>query len=252
MKSMNSKTQKWLEFVQLSSIPLCKLSDEKLPIGIASGCMVNFLDRRLILSVFNATGMEGNWAIELRYDSEKGTELYYPGAFNFIGEMKLWIPKIRKIDFSFAEIPHNIDSYFQELTLSGRVLSERKRIIFTSSLDSSPSKDEIYAFSGRIKPSFIKDLGTLAIEHHTFPGLKYERTQLEYHVFKLPVSHPGHEKFQGCSGAPIIDTKQNIVALVCSGNIEKNEIYGISLQRYKSAIEIAYSKLLRAHNHGIE
>ena len=249
---MNTNTQKWLEFVQLSSIPLCKLSDDRLPIGIASGCMVNFLDRRLILSVFHATGMEGNWAIELRYDSVKGTELYYPVAFNFIGEMKLGIPEIRDIDFSFAEIPTNIESYFQELTLSGRVLSERKRAIFTSSLDSSPSKDEIYAFSGRIMPNFIKNSKTLVVEHHTFPGLKYEKTENEYHVFKIPVQHPGHKKFQGCSGAPIIDTKRNIVALVCSGSIEKNEIYGISLQRYKSVIEIAYSKLLRAHNHGTE
>lgn len=249
---MKSKNQEWLEFVQLSSIPLCKLSDEKLPIGIASGCMVNFLDRRLILSVFHATGMEGNWAIELRYDINKGSELYYPGAFNFIAEMKLGISEIRKIDFSFTEIPPNIDSYFQELTLNGQVVSERKRIIFTTSLDSLPSKDEIYAFSGRIMPSFIKDTETLVVEHHTFPGLKYEKTENEYHVFKLPVSHPGHARFHGCSGAPIIDTKKDIVALVCGGNIDKNEIYGVSLQRYKSAIEIAYSDLLNDLDNAIE
>lgn len=131
-------------------------------------------------------------------------------------------------------------------------MSERKRTVFTSSLDNLPSKNELYAFSGRIMPSFIKDADTLAVEHHTFPGLKYERTENECHVFKIPVPHPGHEKFQGCSGAPIIDTKRNVVALVCSGNRENNEIYGVSLQRYKSVIEIAYSKLLRPHNHGIE
>jgi len=241
---MKSSTLKWLEYVQLSSIPLRKLSAEKLPIGIASGCMIDYLNRRILLSVFHATGKEGNWAVELRFVKGKGAKLYYPGAFNFLAEMTLGIPEIRDVDFSYTEIPPDVESYFQELTPNGVIISERKRTVFRPTFKTFPTKEELYGFSGQILPEFLPTMGTLMIEHNTYPGLKYDRTEDSYHVFKLPVEHPGHERFEGCSGAPILDTKGNIVALVCSGNKEKNEIYGISLNKYKVALDITYTHIL--------
>ena len=151
---MISSTLKWLEYVQLSSIPLRKLSAEKLPIGIASGCMIYYLNRRILLSVFHATGKEGNWAVELRFVKGKGTELYYPGAFNFLAEMTLGIPEIRDVDFSYTEIPHDVESYFQELTPNGEIISQRKRTVFRPTFEIFPTKNQmVFSLSKLISTS---------------------------------------------------------------------------------------------------
>src|SRR3546814_6545958 len=69
------------------------------------------------------------------------------------------------------------------------------------------------------------------------PILRYERTEGGYHVFQLPVQHPGHDAFQGCSGAPILDMERRVVGLVCSGSIPDNTISYVSLARYGVALE---------------
>ena len=56
------------------------------------------------------------------------------------------------------------------------------------------------------------------------------------HYFSLKGKHPGHEEFEGCSGAPILDGDGNVVALVCGGNTYSNTIRGISLSRMKIPI----------------
>jgi hypothetical protein len=229
---------------------LRKLDSEKLPVGMASGCIIDYLGRRLVLSVFHATGKSGRWAIELRYDKDKRlTELYYPGAFNFLGEMILEIPKINEVDFSYTEVPTDLVSYFQHVTLDGKCLIERERHVFKPDFNVSPSLDKVYGFSGQVKGQFDEGLNALVVEHRTYPGLKYSHTERGYHYFKLPVEHPGHDHFKGCSGAPIIDTARNVVALVCGGNKDKNEVYGIALNKYKMALDITYTQILGTGQH---
>jgi len=242
---MKQPDKEWLEFVQASSIPLRKLDTNKLPVGIASGCMLDYLGKRLILSVFHATGKSGQWAVELRYDKEnQRTELYYPGPFNFLAEMTLGVSEIREVDFSYAEIHGDITSFFQHLTPRGECAGQRPRIVFKPDFSVPPSQEELYAFSGQVIPQFVPDHNALITEHRTYPGLKYVRTENGYHYFELPVPHPGHDHFEGCSGAPIVDTERNVVALVCGGSEETNEIYGIALDKFKVALDVTYSDIL--------
>lgn len=242
-----SQIKKWLEFAQASSIPLRCLNSADLPLlGLASGCMIDYLGKRLLLSVFHAVSKPGKWAIELRFDKEKQrTELYYPGAFNFLAEMTLGMPAVNDVDFAYVELPGDIESTYQHLTPRGECLAERKRPIFSPTFQVLPSKQEMYAFSGQIKPEFVTGLNAMVTEHQTYPGLQYDRTEGDYHYFRLPVPHPGHECFRGCSGAPIFDTKKNLVALVCGGDEQKNEICGIDLIKYKVALDISYSPRFR-------
>lgn len=250
---MNTATKQWLEFVQASSIPLRCLDANDLPLlGLASGCMIEYRGRRILLSVFHATSKPGKWAIELRYDKEtRRTKLYYPGAFNYLAEMTLGVSQINDVDFSYTEIPKTIESTFQHLTPSGVCLAERRRTIFTTTLQVQPSHGEVYAFSGQVQPDFFHDANALVTEHQTYPGLKYVRTEGGHHFFRLPVKHPGHEYFQGCSGSPILDTKCNVVALVCGGDIESGEIYGIDLSKYRSALDITYSQFPASESNGL-
>src|SRR3546814_19908035 len=70
----------------------------------------------------------------------------------------------------------------------------------------------------------ISDWSSDVCSSDLYPGLRYERTEGGYHVFQLPVQHPGHDAFQGCSGAPILDMERRVVGLVCSGSIPDNTI----------------------------
>jgi len=241
---MVNTEHEWIRSLQLSSIPLRQLDGSSMPIGFASGCLIDYLGKRLILSVFHATGRDTTWAIPIKFERSKGTEIYWPRLFNYVGEMTLGVPEIKEVDFSFAEVANDLVSYFQELTMRGEILFEAPRKIFAPSFDVMPSKDETYGFSGETMHE-MHGSHTLATEHLICPGLKYVETKNGYHVFKLPVDHPGHKYLKGCSGAPIIDTKDNIVALVCRGDISENTITGVSLNKYKFALDVTYSGLLK-------
>ena len=242
---MVNAEHEWIRLLQLSCIPLRKLDDSLMPIGLASGCLIDYLGKRIILSVLHATRRDASWAIQIKFERGIGTEIYRPGLFNYVGEMTLGVSEIREIDFSFAKVANDVVPYFQELTMRGEKLSEVPRKIFAPAFDVLPSKDATYGFSGETMPE-MHGSHTLATEHLICHSLKYVESKNGYHVFKLPVDHPGHKYLKGCSGAPIIDTKGNIVALVCRGDISENTITGVSLNKYKFALDMTYSGLLKA------
>ena len=232
----------WLERVLLSSVPLRRIGTDQLPNGIASACLIDYLNTRIVLSVFHATQMEGNWAVEVKFEPGKGTQLYRPGAFHHLGSMAIGDTEIKKIDFSYREVDSDLETYFQDLTPRGTINSERKREVFTPNFTVVPTASEIYGFAGQVMPE-MHGSSAFVTEMCVYPGLKYVATEGDYHVFELPVEHPGHEHFEGCSGAPIIDTKGNVVALVCNGSIERNAIFGISLSRFKLALDVSYGAI---------
>ena len=235
---MSFDQQAWLNRILLSSIPLRKIDNQMLPVDMASGCLIDYLGKRIVLSVFHATKRDGNWAVEVGYESGKGTQLYRPGEFHHLGLMKLG-SSIDEVDFSYKEVSQNLVSFFQESSPLGCILSEKEREIFQPDFTIQPNSSEIYGFSGQVMPE-RHGCTALVTEMRVYPGLRFVGTEDSYHVFELPVNHPGHEHFRGCSGAPIIDAKGNIVALVCHGDIDRNAIFGISLNRYKVILDVTY------------
>ena len=239
---MNFDQTAWLNRILLSSIPLRKLDDAMMPIGIASGCLIDYLGTRVVLSVFHATRKDDNWAIEVKYEHGKGTQIYRPGGFHHLGLMQLGSAKIDEVDFSYREVSSDLYSYFQEIDPSGAIFSERTREVFKPDFSVEPTTNEIYGFSGQVMPE-MHGTASLVTEMRVYPGLKFIGTEDPYHIFELPVSLPGHDHFKGCSGAPILDTKGNIVALVCHGDIQRNAIFGISLKKYKVVLDVTYGNI---------
>lgn len=90
-----------------------------------------------------------------------------------------------------------------------------------------------------VMPSSEKHFGEIYFggELRVYSGLSLLRMEDEYHVFSLPF-HPGHEHFQGSSGAPILSSTGSLVALVCRGCAKTNEIWGLSIRAYKTPIDI--------------
>jgi hypothetical protein len=236
---MTEETKKWLKFVQASSVPLAKVDETGNPTGgIASGSLIEYAGNRFLFSVFHATRISDRWLIRLRYDpTHNRTDVFFAPRFNYFIETSPNAPfQGVKFDLSFIQVSPDVVPYFQHLQPSGLV-EERERPIFASDLSEQPQKNIPYAFAGEVRPSFVPDHDTLTVEHSTYPGLTFNRTEGVYHYFRLPIDHPGHEAFEGCSGAPIVGFDRRVVALVAEGDIEANEIIGISMSAFKTAID---------------
>jgi hypothetical protein len=70
-----------------------------------------------------------------------------------------------------------------------------------------------------------------------YPGLKFAKTMAEIHEFHLPVPHPGHEAFRGCSGAPMVSTARKVMGLVTSGCEVDNVVRSIAVDRCIPALK---------------
>jgi len=99
----------------LSSVPLVRLNEQRLPAGIASGCLIDYSGKRLLLTVSHATGDQENWAIQQKYVPGKGTCIYQLGAMNFLSKATSLKPTLEDVDFSYAEVAPGFTAYRQEI-----------------------------------------------------------------------------------------------------------------------------------------
>lgn len=226
----------------LSSVPLRRIDDSKRPpTGFASGCLVDYLGKRVLLTVSHATQDQGNWTIQLRYVPAKGTELYGLGTMNFLAKSSLSEPKLQDIDFAYVEVPNDLQAWSQEIESPGNYIKKQTpNAVHSTSFNDVPQLGVSYGFCGTVLPTWETHFGQnyLGSEIRAYTGLSFLRTQDDLHYFSLPFKHPGHEQFKGCSGAPILSNTGALVGLLCGGNLSTNEIYGVSLRSYKTAIDI--------------
>jgi len=156
---------------------------------------------------------------------------------NFLLKGSISSEKLEDVDYSYVEVPIGLVAYRQEIKDLGTLIPITvHQIQFTE----KPIENIQYGFCGMIKPSLEKHFGDVCLggDIKIYTGLEFIRTEGDYFIFQLPIKHPGHEYFKGCSGAPIQSEKGDIVALVCGGNTAKNEIRAISLNTYKTVIDL--------------
>lgn len=225
-----------------SSVQLVRLKGEGVPNGVASGCLVDYCGRRLVLSVSHATGDQLNWAIQLRYvPGQRCTEAHQIGSMNFLSKGVLGQSGLTDVDFAYAEVPADLVALRQDVdSATGRVLSQTPIDAHALTPSSEPNPDREFGFCGMVKPDLQQrgDQMELGGELRVYRKLTFSRTDGDYHYFKLPFPHPGHDHFQGCSGAPILDEAGTVVALVCGGCAAHDELWGISLRAYQTPLDI--------------
>ena len=113
--------------MKLSSIPLRKIDKQLMPIGIASGCLIDYKGKRILLTVQHATGDMGDWAAEIKFEPQKGTKLYRLGSMNFLKSISINTLEVKDVDFSYIEVPTDFESFLQEVEPSGNISSEIPR-----------------------------------------------------------------------------------------------------------------------------
>jgi len=129
-----------------------------------------------------------------------------------------------------------LETWYEFSTPRG-LFDKRPHHVFNTAVLSSPEQDQIYGFSGRVRPEMHAPQ-IYASEMTVFPGLTFLKTEAEERVFSLPVAHPGHEAFRGSSGSPICDFSRRLVGIVVRGSEEDNTIYGVSIERVLPALHL--------------
>lgn len=240
-KEMKEKeSEEFSKYLMLSSIPLRKIDESKLPCGTRTGCLLKYNKEILFLTVSHKMNKQNeNWCIETEYDSKKGTKLLKL-AFYFAKIANLNDTKIEDIDFCFAKVPIDICPYYQLISADGIIIEQNERVILDLPTDPFEHKSKVfYGFAGQPANKIISsDRPILVTNPIAVTDMEFLKKEKEFIVFKLPVTHPGHDFFEGCSGAPIIDSEKRLVALLVGGNVENNLIYGISIDYCKTLIQI--------------
>ncbi|MEW6667398.1 MAG: hypothetical protein AB1512_19510 [Thermodesulfobacteriota bacterium] len=233
---ITSEVQAWLEWVLTTSIPLLQLGTGDDVLDTGSGAMVDYKGHRFIVSVEHSVKRDSSgWAIAIQ-QGESGLEFYRPNSFVYVGEFRRSTSTLRHLDLCLAEVDPNLDSWYEYRTPRG-LFDRRPHHVFGQNSMTQPDADAVYAFSGRIRRE-RHGRDAIVTEMVVYPGLKFTHSDHEVLHFSLPVPHPGHNFFKGCSGSPIVDRNQRVVALVIGGDIEKNMVLGIALDRCLPGFEL--------------
>ena len=231
-----SETRKWLEWMLTTSVPLRRFGASGELLAATSSVLIDFQGRRFLLAAAHAVPRSSaGWALEIGYDPAKGTEVLHLAPFVYLGEYSLGSKALRELDLCAVEVPGDLVCYYENRTLRG-LFDKRPRHVFTYEPGAHPDPEGVYAFSGQVRREQHSET-TFAAEMVVYPGLKYLQSQDEIEVFKLPVEHPGHDAFHGCSGAPVVSMDRKVVGIVMNGHVPTNTIRALSLKRALPVLE---------------
>ena len=235
----------------LASIPTNSIDEKaKLPKSMGSGCIIEYKGFNLFLTVYHTVeDYSLNTGIVADFDEHQGVKLIPLGIRPPIVKGNLKTHKIDNLDFSYAKCKNIPECYFFIVEKTGKITTKKRRIALTTDLQCTPTATEEYGFAGFIRGCLecnpntnSKFQTTIHQELAYYDNLKYKESDDDYYIFSLPNNSYSHSNFQGTSGAPILDSKGNLVSLVACGrpSIDGKEwiIYGFNLTKYKVMIDI--------------
>lgn len=229
------------------------------PMGVGSGCVINFRDKEILLTVAHVTNKDNSATciVTGQPTVNNMTPMYSVGAMTYLDKFDVTkyeeqLKLLQKepdrvedidfglIDFSFATLQHKVELLQQEIEFKEFKVPSSDKSIVKTELDNKPTQETEYCFFGRIKPNYFKGtpMGDIfETQQVVYGGLKFKRQVGNYYEFELPSEIKDHADFKGTSGAPIMDSKGNIVSLVTHGYTGAKNIYGIALAYFKSGVE---------------
>jgi|CXWL01.1.fsa_nt_gi hypothetical protein len=219
----------WRQWLLVTSIPLVHLDDTGKVVGLGSGTLIDHEGRRYIVAAEHVVKRESaGWAIVVQQDADGRMEYYKPNAFIYLGEFRRSTAAFRIMDLCAAQVPADLETWYEYRTPRG-LFDKRPHHVFDSRTMAAPEADQIYGFSGQVRTE-QHGAQTFASEMVVYPGLSYASTEQEEHHFVLPVPHPGHEAFHGCSGSPVVDFSRRLVATLVGGSTAANTVRGVAIQ----------------------
>lgn len=231
----------------LSSIPLKVVNDERIPISCGSGCFLKYKNNDLFLTVWHNIKHEGKLVIEIDFDLQNGAKCAELDGFGHYAIGNITKDKMYDVDFAYRHLKFiPCKRTYTDQILMKEIKENRIQLI--DDLNTEPSADEEYGFAGYVMPKlFPKEsmpdgkfvgIESTNVYHH---GLKFVGYKDNFIVFKLPEEQMPHSYFKGTSGAPILDSKGNLVALVVQGDNNEyrtDKIFGLNLKKQQIILDI--------------
>lgn len=236
-------SKRFIHLLESSSVSLVKLDSTGRPVaGGASGCLLDYKGKRFLLTVAHATRKGPPLALAIKWDSTKRAVLTHQIGNCLstvaIGKLAPGNPSIddipmTEIDFAYCRYPFEYVPEFQELDQSGsgRILSARPCVVYAEEQLALPDPHKNYGFAGHTRPCSEPhpEITILSTRLQVCAGLTLACKRDYFDVFQLPVKHPGHKFFEGCSGAPVIDADGNLVGLVVRGDAKDSTISAVPI-----------------------
>lgn len=238
----------WTRKLLLSSVPLRQFRTPiqkqlpERPDNTATGCVVDYGGKRLLLTVEHGAARGSGWAIELGH--REGQLFFYPlEDLRVFGKLSFNTLHMSLVDFAIASLPSRFESHSQDFDEDGNVIHEEPRLVLTPAFGERPKTSVVYGFSGyRLYELFPDHCAPrrqiLQFEQRVFDHLEFVDEEEEYSIFKFPNRHPGDDEIRGCSGAPVLGQDGSFVGLVCGGNERKGTVHALSLWRFKSMLDL--------------
>jgi hypothetical protein len=235
------------------------LNDPK-PESLGSGVIVKYKERFFMCTVSHFSDRKGqNVGIVTGRIKDNQTEMYYLGEFSYLTQIDFKdIPDASNLEYCL-ENPEKrgtkLDVAFREIPLLDNILQQRKVFelneLGTMTIEEGGKtmlivddnyeieKDELCSFYGRIKP--LLGNGILDFQEQLYWALTIKN--IGEHFIEMDLGEPigDHNRFRGCSGGPIIDTRGRLIGLVThGGKVTESSIYGFRFDKVKQWIDLMY------------
>lgn len=220
-----------------SSVQLVSIHDEERhPEGWGSGMVVRIGARRFLLTALHVALLRPG--VMLKPHATLGMEI------EKIRNWYFFIDKPRSndgkdyhpiLDFAFIEISDDVNLCRYDITSNQdnpRVWKIRE---FDIANKTSLSVNEQYSFCGIIHPQDVSkchlksnELGTVAVDFKVIKNVIYDRSVGRIAHFKLPPDFPKEKiSLRGTSGSPILNSKNEPIAIVIGGSERDRVVEGI-------------------------
>ena len=203
----------------LSTIPLRKTNLDLEPVGIGSGLIAVVNEQKFIISAEHVINQinDGDWYIECEYEPERcATKLHRIGTPSMALQFNIQTGGSYMPDISWQRLPNDFTSIFQKFSTSGVLQASEPRKEFNILNEILPNLRDNYAFSGNIQPNYDPSapLRSLETTWHVYANLKFHHSTDKFDYYRLPFEHPGHIFFEGCSGAPLVNQRFEVIGLI--------------------------------------
>jgi hypothetical protein len=230
------------------------------PKFIGSGVVIKYKERFFICTVAHFSDAEDqNVGIVTGRVKDNQTEIYYLGDFSTITQIKFKnIPNARSLEYCLDnpdKVGEKLDISFREISLLDNIYQHKKvfelnelgtitieeggKTILIVDDDYQIEKDQLCSFFGRIRPKIVN--GIFDFEEHLYWGLSIKN--IGEHFIEMDLGSPikDHNRFRGCSGGPILDTRGRLIGLVThGGETTESSIYGFRFDKIKEWIDLMY------------
>lgn len=227
----------YVDLLSLSTLHLKRLGKDRIPNKIASGALVRYKGRMLVITAGHLFKKSGHWAVELSYNEElEETALYGLGEVCLLKQGNLLSGELEDIDFAYKVLDEEIHPQHVEFDAYYRLSRSVPKRVIDSNLEDTPNLNDEYGFCGNVKP--VGEGGIVAATRLPVPFLQFKENRGDILEFVLPFEIENREHLRGTSGAPILNRKGKMMSVVASGIPGTRRLFGINLKKYKMAVDI--------------